>query len=410
MKFTFLSKKALQMNVVPLAFLFILSIFTNAWANEHFFGPNYEQIAETTAPRNIQVLIEKDATEALIEVKGPYYLLNPHDGSRIASGLLGKRFMIRELDIGLKWGEEFPGVHQIYIKPRSSETSIFINGIQYNGAVAVFGVSGMINIVNDIDIESYVKSILTAQFPTPLEPEVLSALSILVRTDAYYHATKNRTSFWHVTAQDTGYSGSALVVADSPIERSVDSTRHLILVHPENGKNLPFATAWTEHSAGKTAGYEAIFRKSVFAPDRGVDAPHAALARQDSSWSYSISKKSLAHLLDFHQIKAIEVFVDKPSKKVYGIRIKDNNDSYDIDFFTLQNRLGKNHILSSDFTVSLKDDTVVFNGFGKGHGVGLCLYSASALAQNGENAVKILSKFFPETYLYNLGAQIENKR
>jgi stage II sporulation protein D len=60
--------------------------------------------------------------------------------------------------------------------------------------------------------------------------------------------------------------------------------------------------------------------------------------------------------------------------------------------------------MSSDFTVTIKDDTVIFSGFGKGHGVGLCLYSASALAQNGENAVKILSKFFPETYLYNINA------
>ena len=65
----------------------------------------------------------------------------------------------------------------------------------------------------------------------------------------------------------------------------------------------------------------------------------------------------------------------------------------------------KNHLLSSDFTVSVKDDAILFSGFGKGPGVGLCLYSAEALAGNGENAVKILSKFFPETYLYNLNAQ-----
>jgi stage II sporulation protein D len=361
-----------------------------------------ERIAEPISPRNIQVLLEKDASEALLEVKGPYYIFNPHDGSRVASGLLGKRFIVHELETGLKWGEEFPGIHQFYIKPRSPETSIFVNGIQYSGAIAVFGVSGSINIVNDIEIEDYVKAVLSQQFISPLEPEVLSALAILARTDAYYRATTSNDSFWHIASAESGYQGSALVVQDSPIDRSVESTKHLILVHPNEGLNLPFATAWTEHSAGKTASYQSIFRKEGFAPDVGVESPHAALARQDSKWSYSISKKSLSQLLDVSNIKSVELFIDSPSSKVYGLRIKDGSSSHDVDFFSLQNALGPNHLLSSDFTVTLKDDLVTFTGFGRGHGAGLCLYSASALAQNGENALKILSKFFPETYLYNL--------
>lgn len=365
---------------------------------------NFDRIAEPISPRNIQVLLDKDKSEALLEVKGPYYIFNPHDGSRVASGLLGKRFLIHELESGLKWGEEFPGIHQIYIKPRSAETSIFIDGIQYSGGVAIYGVSGMINIVNDIDIESYVKSILTSQFPSPLEPEVMSSLAILARTDAYYHAIANEQSFWHIAASDINYTGSALVVANSPVDRSVDKTRHLILVHPDGEKNMPFPTAWTEHSGGKTAAYESIFRKESIAPEKGVEAPHAALSRKDVKWSYQISKKALAQQLGIPQVKSIETFLDKASNKVYAARIQDNSETHDIDFFTLQSLLGKNHILSSEFTVEIKEDAILFSGHGKGHGVGLCLYSASALAENGENAIKILSKFFPNTYLYNLNA------
>lgn len=381
--------------------IFVLNALTFAWAYEQ--SP-LTHIAEPTTPRNIQILLEKDASEVLLEVKGPYYLLNPHDGSRIASGLLGKRFIVRELENGLKWGEEFPGIHQFYIKPRSQETSIFVNGIQYSGAIAVFGVAGSVHIINELDIESYIKAELTAQFPTPLEPEVFSALAILMRTDAYFHATKNESSFWHITAQEAAYTGCALIVPGSPAEKAVDSTRHLILVHPEGSHNLPFATSWTEHSAGRTASYETIFRKDTSAPERGVEAPHAALTRLESKWSYKIAKKSLANMLDLSQVQAVETFVDSSSNKVYGVRIKDGKNEQNLDFFALQHLLGKTNLLSSDFTVTLKDDNVIFSGYGKGHGAGLCLYSASALAQNGENAVKILSKFFPETYLYNVNA------
>lgn len=374
-----------------------------SWA-ESTSQVNFERIAEPIAPRNIQVLLSKEKREALLEVKGPYYIFNPHDGSRVTSGLLGKRFIIHELETGLKWGEEFAGIHQIYIKPRSEETSIFIDGIQYSGGVAIYGVSGMIHIVNDIDIESYVKSLLTSQFPSPLEPEVMSSLAILARTDAYYHALKNEESFWHVAAADVNYTGSALIVPNSSIERSVDKTRHLILVHPEGDRNIPFPTTWTEHSAGKTASYESIFRKESIAPEKGVEAPHAALNRKETKWSYQVSKKALAQHLGIPQIKSIETFLDKTSNKVYALRIQDNSETHDIDFFTLQNQIGKTHIQSSDFTVAIKDDAVLFSGYGKGHGVGLCLYSASALAEKGDSAVKILSKFFPDTYLYNLNA------
>lgn len=387
------------------------SIFASAIFCSVFFSvcaeetSSYERIAEPIAPRNIQILIEKDTAGILLEVKGPYYIFNPHDGSRISSGLLGKRFMIHALESGLKWGEEFPGIHQIYIKPRSSETSIFINGIQYGGAIAIYGISGAINIVNDIDIESYVKSKLTSQFLTPLEPEVMSALAILVRTDAYYHATRaNPSSFWHVSAKEIGYQGSALVVPNSMIDRAVESTRHLILLHPENGRNLPFAASWTENSAGKTVSYSQIFRKESYAPEKGVDAPHAALIREESKWTYQIGRKTFAHLFNLNGISSLELFVDKASSKVYGMRLQNDIENVDVDFVTLQEKLGVHHLKSSDFTVSLKEDAVIFTGFGIGHGAGLCLYSASALAQHGENAVKILSKFFPDTYLYNLDA------
>lgn len=366
---------------------------------------SYERIAEPMAPRNIQILIEKDSDGALLEVKGPYYIFNPQDGSRVASGLLGKRFMVHKLENGIKWGEEFPGIHQLYIKPRSSDTSIFINGIQYSGAVAIYGVAGKINIVNDLDIELYVKSKLTSQFLVPMESEVMSALAILIRTDAYYYTTRaNPNSFWHVSAKDVDYQGSALVVHNSPVDRAVDSTRYLILLHGEDGHDVPFATTWTENCAGKTAAYSQIFRKESYAPQKGVEAPHAALARQDSKWTYQIGRKTLAHMFQLGQLSAFELFVDQNSSKVYGVRMKDGKESVDIDFFALQERLGASHIKSSDFTVSLKEDSVLFTGYGQGHGVGLCLYSANALAQKGDNAVKILSKFFPETYLYNLDA------
>lgn len=369
-----------------------------------------DQVVEPTSPKNIRILLEQGVTEALLEVKGPYFLYNPHDGAKIASGLLGKRFMVHANESGLKWGEEFPGYYQMYIEPRSENSSIFINGIQYSGGVAIYAVGNRINIVNDLDVESYVKGLLSAQMTQPLEREVLAALAILARTNAYYAVSRYQNAFWQTSASDVGFQGNALVGPQSTLDKAVDSTKHLILVHPNEGKSLPFATLWTEHSAGKTAAYQTMFRSDAQAPHKGVDAPHAALDRKDAKWSYSISKQSLARLFGLNQITNLELFVDHLSNKVYGMRAKDGKESRDIHFLDLQKKLGAKHLQSSDFSMNQQEDQVTFIGYGKGHGVGLCLYSASAMAQNGDNAVKILSKFFPETYLMNLNAMPEKKR
>ena len=109
-------------------------------------------------------------------------------------------------------------------------------------------------------------------------------------------------------------------------------------------------------------------------------------------------------IFNLNKISSIDLFQDTNSNKVYAIRVKESDRNKDIDFFTLQKNLGNEFIKSNDFIVFMRDKEIHFVGYGKGHGVGLCLYSASSMAQNGDMAVKILSKFFPNTYILNLSA------
>lgn len=381
-------------------FICIFALFLSV----HLYSSTSDSTLEIKRPENIQVLIEKDISGAVLEVKGPYYIFNPEDGSRISSGLLGKRFLVHGLQSGIKWGEQFPGVHQLYILPRSEESSILVNGIQYEGAIAIFQVEEKISIVNDLDVEQYIKAILTPKFPFPLETEVMAAVAILARTDAYYYISKSLNSYWDVDAKEVGFQGCALVDNSSFIAKSVDSTKNLIMVHPSEGKNVPFAARWTEHSAGRTAPFQSIFRFDGHAPNACIKAPHAELDKSDTKWSFTIAKTKLAHLLNIDQIDKLELFTDKESNKIYGVRIINGLEKKDLNFLDFQAKLGQDLLKSSEFTTAISVDSITFTGFGTGHGVGLCLYSAAALAQNGDNAVQILAQFFPQTYLMNLSA------
>ncbi len=363
-------------------------------------------VSEPKRPEKIKVLITKEASEALVEVTGPYYVYNPHHNTKIASGLLGKRFLAHAGTKGVKWGEEFLDIHQIYISPRSEETSLLVNGIQYEGSIAIYTVGNKINIVNHLDIEQYVKAVLTPQFLYPLESEVMSSLAILARTDAYFQVMKNKTAHWHVDAKESGYKGSALTTPGSFIEKVVDSTKNLLLAQSFQGKNIPFPAKWSEHSAGKTAPYKTIFRKKeALLHDKAVDAPHAALSREESKWNFQFSKKDLAKISGMDDLSNVEAFIDPDSHKAYAVRLLgEKGEKKDFNFFEFQELLGSNHLKSSDFEIKMKGDSLQFFGYGIGHGVGLCVHSASEMARNGATALSILSTFYPETYLYNLSA------
>jgi len=349
--------------------------------------------------QSIKVLLLKDASGVLLEAKGGYYVIDSINRARLSTGLFGKRFVIKTFGDGLKWGEEFPKTCQITIMPRSSNTTFLINGIEYQGLLHIFKKGECLTIVNEIDVEAYVKSVLSNENSLPQEKEALSAVAIAARTNAYANISKHNEMPWHVNGESPLYQGCALIYKASSICEAIDQTCNLIMV---NAAGAPFETAWTEHCAGKTASYDAIFRKESSAPHVVINAPHAALSKQDVKWNYTITKNELGRLFNFRGIKTLECFLDNKSGKIYALRLKANDDARDIDFITAQKIIGENNLKSNDFKVEIKGDNIIFNGFGKGLGVGLCLYSSAKMAQNGESAEKILVKFFPDTNLVNL--------
>jgi stage II sporulation protein D len=354
--------------------------------------------------KKIKVLLEKDVANALLEIKGAYQVIDPYDNTRIGSGFLGKRFLVRPTNVGLKWGEEFVDIHQIHIIPKNRE-SVLVNGIQYDGSVFIYKIGNKVSIINEIAIDDYLKSTLTRSFSHHLEKEVMAAIAIAARTTTYYHIDKNKDVYWHISANKYGYNGSALILKDSAIVSSIDATTNMIMLNANEGINQPFIAYWNENSGGKTAAFHSIYRKDSSAPKRGIVSDHANLDREDSKWVSTFTKHQLSNLLKIGSIAKVELFFDSNSSKAYGVRVTDlNNQNHDYDFKSFRRMLSKRKILSNDLSVTLENDYVKFVGFGKGLGVGLCLYSASAMAQNGEMAIRILSKFYPETFLINLTA------
>jgi SpoIID/LytB domain protein len=356
--------------------------------------PQDTDFSQKDKPATIKVLLMRKAPDVVLEVKGRFFVFNPLDGTRLTSGIMSKRDMLKCEEYGLNWGEKFPGIYQIRVLPGDSQSTILVNGTEYRGCIEVYAVDGVLSVVNEVDVETYLKTTLAAEAPDNLDDEVLSSLAIAMRTNAYYLATKSKYTFWHVDADESHYSGVSLELGRPDIEKAVSTTRHAVMTY-ENG---PFATTWSANSAGRTVDFATIFRKAITTPP-GVIAGPASKERLHHKWSFTLPKQALAKMTNLPSISKVDLYVAHNSEKVYGVKVSNGGASNDIDFVTLQKVLTPQKLKSNDFTVAVKGDELVFTGYGEGPSVGLCLFSASAMAEKGEKAQKILSTFYPGTQI-----------
>ncbi len=199
--------------------------------------------ADKPQPPTIKVLVAHDADALTVEVKGKYNLYDPFKNKLISTRFVGKNHLMQPLSDGLKWGEKFPGVFQLLIKPDNTNTTTLIDGIEYRGSLYVYDIGGTISIVNEVDIEDYLHSILSMQLNKPQSAEALAAVVIAARTHTYHSATTAQNPYWHVDGAKVGYQGQGITSRINGLDQALASTRYMVmnLKGPTSNEIVPFS-------------------------------------------------------------------------------------------------------------------------------------------------------------------------
>lgn len=210
-----------------------------------------------TAP-TIKVLIANNKPGILLEVRGKYKIYDPHTMEHLSTRFVGKRKYLQALTNGIKWGEEFPGIYQLLIVPDDPRTVTLVDGVPYEGSLYIYDVAGMISIVNDVEIEKYLDSLLANQETQNLSAEALGALAIANRTQAYYQANHPKTQYWAVDGSKIGYKGYA--DPNPNVGKALQTTKYMVLTEGDQTFNarwddakLPLTEANRLAQEGETA-------------------------------------------------------------------------------------------------------------------------------------------------------------
>ncbi|MFY7842429.1 MAG: SpoIID/LytB domain-containing protein [Rhabdochlamydiaceae bacterium] len=350
----------------------------------------------------IRVLLGRNISQITLEAQGKYHIYNLPDNHFIFTGEDTEKAHLKTTSNGLKWNILFPAAKHIKIVPEDGRTSIIFNGKQYKGCLEIYtNEDQTFNVISELDVESYLHSTLSKKMTSQHSKPVLECIAILQRTHIYYQIHKNRYSSWHMEATADKYEGYGVCFRDLLIDKAIEETKYMILSY----HGLPFPAVWHSNSAGETAEYASIFRKETPSP-LGVKSKYALQDKERFSWSFSINQEHLAKLLQMPEIKSLQLYVDKSTQRVYGVKALSTNESKQLSFFQFQDFLGSNKLLSNCFTVKKKGHSVVFHGYGEGHGVGLCLHSADVMSKEGFKVEQILSFFYPKTKLTSIKKMI----
>lgn len=209
--------------------------------------------SQKPTPPSVKVLIAHDETGAVLEVKGKYRIFDPNTNEFISTRFIGKRKYIQAINDGIKWGEEFPGVHQLLIMPASGDITTLVDGIEYRGNVYVYDIGGTISIVNQPDVEDFLKSLLATRYRENLAPETLAAIAIATRTNVYYQIANAKNNFWDIDGKLVDYKGYAVTVNNTAIDTAVNATRFMAM-STSSDEPQPFAAQWGNNAGDKASG------------------------------------------------------------------------------------------------------------------------------------------------------------
>ena len=251
-------------------------------------------------------------------------------------------------------------------------------------------------VINGIDLEDYIRGILYHEVSHYWPQDALDAQAVVCRTYAVYQMMQNKQKDFDVTSDIYSQVYGGKTSERYRTNAAVDDTRGQVIMF--NGKIIPAYFHAT--CAGHTEDAEGLWGIDL-APLKGVkcgyckDSPHFR-------WHNVITLEEIEEKLAdsgraIKGIKEIKTLGRDASGRVTQMVISSDKKTVKISAKDFRSILGPNVIRSTNFTVSIAQQDAVFEGFGWGHGVGLCQWGAYFMAKSGSSYVDIIKFYYPGT-------------
>lgn len=266
----------------------------------------------------------------------------------------------------------------------------------YDDDLEVTVIQTGLKLVNKVDIEDYIAGVVESEAGFRSSSEYYKLQAILCRTYALSNLRKHEMDSFnlcdHVHCQV--YKGKT----ENPVVlTAVNDTKGLVIV--DDNLNL-ISAAFHSNCGGQTVNSEDVWSLSA-SYLRSVNDTFC-LRMSNAHWQ----KKMLrSDWLSYLSSKLYPVGDTSTSRKALSYQQANGREIFFIDkFFNIPLKSIRTdlQLKSTYFSLTQQNDTVVFNGRGYGHGVGLCQEGAMRMAQLGISYKEIIPFYYTKVHLVDL--------
>ena len=277
---------------------------------------------------------------------------------------------------------------------------ITINGKKYFGGARINKTGGALTVINLVPAEEYLRGVVPNEMPISFEPEALKAQAVAARTFMLKNRGRHSAEGYDLCATNhCQFYGGVEDVAST--DSAISETWGLVVVLKDALVDANFHT----DSGGMTENVADVW---------GTSAPHLAAVKEletkTQPWKVELPAKDFAarissSLGDLNEIKLSALEIGKAeydrskSGRVKFAVIVGSAKTIQISGNDLRTKFS---LPSTLFDMKLQNGTVTFEGYGRGHGVGMSQYGAQSYAKAGWDYKKILAHYYTGTDLKKL--------
>ncbi|MCB9800021.1 MAG: SpoIID/LytB domain-containing protein [Candidatus Omnitrophica bacterium] len=343
--------------------------------------------------RWIRVSIGKPESTVNLSVQMPFYVTDGN-GQMLFKSEKPLSTEIKANSRGIQFGSQTFYPVPVIIQ---SEGPLQVGSRAYRNAVEFWPrPNNQVGVVNELDIEDYLKGVLPWEANPEWDLEALKAQAVASRTYAIFNMLEKESEQYgvHDDVKSQVYAGKTIEKPQT--NNAVNETEGEILVY--RGKIFP--AFFHSTSGGATTRAEYIWDIEPHPSLSGV-VTEFSRGSKHYRWQESFSEQQILKVLH-------EKGYDLQSVDQFSLEDIDQSGRARFFGFTSGKKLIK--IRSNDFRIwmdpgkfkstkieSIQKDGSVFHlkGYGWGHGVGMCQYSMKRLAELGYTYRQILQYFYP---------------
>jgi stage II sporulation protein D len=321
---------------------------------------------------------------------------------------------------GWQCGNLLIGTGEILIQP-TDEGSVAIDDVRYRGRFRLVPTGpGKFDVVNDVDIDGYLKGVLPRELPPLWSPETYKAQAVVARTYALFELkAASPNSHYDIYSDQRSQVYGGLTAETAKARAAVNDTAGTVVTAGPPGQERIFKAYFSSCCGG--IGQSAA--------DAFGDPPTLALSEQAVGTLCSesphfnwppviVTKEELTKR--FRHFGQIRNRPEKDMAPVLRIDIAANNHLGRPVRFVVTDARGNRYIwngeeirwaVDTDSTDTTKLRSSLFqidnqptairftNGHGQGHGVGMCQYCAQRRAELGMPYQAIVTTAYPGSKL-----------